>query len=181
MFTIEGRLFWDYMTYVMLQLQRHILSDDHETVKSRSLQSEERIDQEFVTAMGSARFEYHQSTKPNADPSTFPPLMSKVAEKQRSFRSSSLARQSDFWKTPEQVAEYLVKSLTPEDTQILYDALGGKLSPEAERNVGRRLYSFARNAVCFGDGPRWSRLFLSLATGVWVSGTDGLDAYYTGV
>ena len=180
MFSLEGRLFWDYATYVFLQLQRTtVLPEMQETSHTTDpAKAEATFEQDFIIAMGTARLAHHRSTQPDADPRD---ASSGVAEHHRrvpSPRHLGLARHSDFWSTVEQAVEYLRRNLPAGEFDTVTAALAGRLGADDEKNVGRRISPFARNAACFDDGrPRWSKMFLSLAVGSWVSGSGSLDGH----
>jgi hypothetical protein len=181
MFSLEGRLFWDYATYLFLQLQKSTaLPDMKETSTHPTDPAKARatFEQDFIVAMGTARLTHHRSTQPDAYPRDASSGVAEHHQRVPSPRDLGLARHSDFWQTPEQVAEYLRRNLPPGDFDTVTAALAGRLGADDERNVGRRICPFARHAACFDDGrPRWTKVFLSLVVGSWVSGSGSLDGH----
>lgn len=173
MLTLSGRFFWDYMVYIFMQFQRTIFTDlphSEENYVGPSLMGSANMSEaDYLVAMAGARVDYIRSFRGQptySGPSTA--RISELAQRQRSIRQNVLAKRSDVWKTPEQVAKYLLQRLSPDQASSILDTVQGTASPEVSWKISRQLSTLARNAVCFEDGPRWSILFVSIAVGSWV-------------
>ncbi|EFQ36460.1 hypothetical protein CGRA01v4_10446 [Colletotrichum graminicola] len=73
-----------------------------------------------------------------------------------------------YWKTPAEVADNLLSQLTPEEAARFQAVLEGG-GTRADKEMLRAMSGwFVQNFVCFGDGPRWSNIGVSVALGSWI-------------
>ncbi|KAK1569715.1 uncharacterized protein LY79DRAFT_594753 [Colletotrichum navitas] len=76
--------------------------------------------------------------------------------------------QPRYWKTPAEVAENLLSQLTPDEAARFQAVLEGG-GTRADKEMLRAMAAwFVQNFVCFGDGPRWSNIGVSVALGSWI-------------
>ncbi|KAK1962183.1 hypothetical protein LY78DRAFT_265243 [Colletotrichum sublineola] len=73
-----------------------------------------------------------------------------------------------WWKTPEEVAENLLSQLTPDEAarfQAVLEGRGTRADEEMMRTMSAWL---VQNFFCFGNGPRWNNIGVSVALGSWI-------------
>lgn len=76
---------------------------------------------------------------------------------------------SRWWKRPEEVADSVVGMMEPAQkarSQAVVEGRGAKEDAELLRPLVAWL---AQNFICFGDGPRWSSVFVAVGIGSWVN------------
>ncbi|TDZ67566.1 hypothetical protein CTRI78_v002757 [Colletotrichum trifolii] len=82
---------------------------------------------------------------------------------------------SRWWKRPEEVAESVLDMMTPSQKARFEAVLNGK-GTKADAALLRPLITwFAHNFICFGDGPRWSSVFVSVGIGSWINNFRALE------
>lgn len=175
MFTIAGRLFWDHMAYIDLQLRKHVKEEKfmprHDPSDPRAQDIE---DYDNVVAVGKARLDYYRRlNQPLCSLGDDPDPLTRLLHRQKTLKENALARRAEFWKNPKQVAEMIVGKLSREEGHALMAAISGRLSAREQRIAGQRLACYARNAISFEDGPHWSVLFVSLHLGSYVPISHG--------
>ncbi|KAK1997670.1 hypothetical protein LX36DRAFT_61419 [Colletotrichum falcatum] len=74
-----------------------------------------------------------------------------------------------YWKTPAEVAGNLSSQLTPDESARFQAVLEGRGTRADEEMMHGMSAWLVQNFVCFGDGPRWSNIGVSVALGSWIS------------
>lgn len=174
MFTIAGRLFWDHMAYVNLQLQKQVNGDRDIRYDYSDPRAEAVKDYESIVAIGAARLDYYRRL--NQPSSTLPDnadSLTRLLQRQKTLKENALARKAEFWKNPAQVAEMILEKTSREEGHTIMAALSGRLGAHKQKIAGQRLTPYARNAVSFEDGPYWNVLFVSLHLGSYVAISAG--------
>lgn len=73
-----------------------------------------------------------------------------------------------YWKTPEEVAACVLDVMTPDEAARFQAVIEGKGTPADEELLRPLIAWFAENFICFGNGPRWSAVFVSVGLGSWI-------------
>ncbi|KAK2040363.1 hypothetical protein LZ31DRAFT_47443 [Colletotrichum somersetense] len=73
-----------------------------------------------------------------------------------------------YWKTPAEVAGNLLGQLTPDETARFEAVLEGRGARGDEEMMQAMSAWLVQNFVCFGDGPRWSNIAVSVGLGSWL-------------
>ena len=81
---------------------------------------------------------------------------------------NALGRPKEHWKKPEEVEQY-IKAHVSEDILMALDSVTNGQSPsKVQKSFMSLITSLATNYVCFGDGPRWSFVYISMTVGGWL-------------
>lgn len=175
MFTIAGRLFWDHIAYINLQLQKQVDNEDRKGRYDPSdPRAEEISDYDNIVSLGSARLDYYRRlNQPLCNLSDDADSLTRLLHRQKDIKENALARRAEFWKNPTQVAELILERTSREEGHNIMAALAGRLGPREQKIAGQRLAPYAQHAVSFEDGPYWCMLFVSLHLGSYVSLSAG--------
>lgn len=73
----------------------------------------------------------------------------------------------EWWKTPREVEEFVKRHLQPEEVVELQALIEGRETGAALAKYGPLVEALVQNFVCFGDGPRWNILLVSMMVGGW--------------
>lgn len=73
-----------------------------------------------------------------------------------------------WWRGPREVESYIRPLLTVEENAQLEEVVQGRGSTRNVDMYGPLFEGLAKSFVCFGDGPRWHIIHLSLMVGGWL-------------
>ncbi|KAM5344759.1 hypothetical protein ACJ41O_010621 [Fusarium nematophilum] len=181
LFTLSSCLYWAATRRTVYLWQRHKLkrprgggAPDKSLVDRLFNHSRHLYDQEFLMSLASARLEFLQKGYVDLPPSAasqviwhgIVPELSERIRQEYSERGQTM----DWWKTPREVEGMVRRYLEPGEMEELQALVEGRGSAEALGKFAALMESLVRNFVCFGDGPRWNVVYLSLVIGGWKQG-----------
>ncbi|KAK2031967.1 hypothetical protein LX32DRAFT_236462 [Colletotrichum zoysiae] len=167
--TMAGFIFWSTVDYTIdlwnarsaAPATRHL---DRIFSSSRTL-----ADREYVMSMAQLRLDYKQKgymfrkLSERADRSAMADLYKLV---RHDYEVMGVPPR--YWKTPAEVAGNLLGQLTPEETARFEAVLEGR-GARADEEMMRAMSAWlVQNFVCFGNGPRWSNIAVSVGLGSWL-------------
>ncbi|KAK2063067.1 hypothetical protein LY76DRAFT_642733 [Colletotrichum caudatum] len=167
--TMAGFIFWSTVDYTVdlwnarsaAPATRHL---DRIFGSSRTL-----ADREYVMSMAQLRLDYKRKgymfrkLSERFDRSAMADLYKLV---RHDYETKGVPPR--YWKTPAEVAGNLLGHLTPDEAarfQAVLEGRGARADEEMMRGMSAWL---AQNFVCFGDGPRWSNIAVSVGLGSWI-------------
>ncbi|GKT63375.1 hypothetical protein ColTof4_05038 [Colletotrichum tofieldiae] len=176
MHTIAGCIFWSTMNYTIdlwnsrsaPRATRHL---DRVFNHSRHL-----TDRHYLMSLAQARIDYKKKGY----------MFHKLSEQFERNAMSDLYKlvkgdyenkglPSKYWKTPEEVAGNVLSQMTPEQAARFHAVAEGR-GTHADKEMMRAMVSWlATNFVCFGDGPRWSNISISVGIGSWITELKNAD------
>ncbi|KAF6836538.1 hypothetical protein CPLU01_03573 [Colletotrichum plurivorum] len=170
MATLAGCIFWSAMNYTIDLWNSRTAPLSSKRLDYMFNHTKHLTDRHFLLSLAQARLDYKEKgfmyTKlteqfeRNAMSRLFE-LVKSDYEKQR--------QPSRWWKRPEEVAEAIVDQLNPSQRVRFQDVIDGN-GTKADQDFMRPLITWlSENFICFGDGPRWSSVFVSIAIGSWVN------------
>ncbi|KAM0549805.1 hypothetical protein ACHAPJ_009244 [Fusarium lateritium] len=128
-------------------------------------------DRRFLLSLALARLEYkhkgfidlpHASTEMAWNNSVLPDLRRKM-ELELEAKGQSL----DWWKTPDDVQNHLMKYLEPSEVGELQALVEGRGSEAVLTKYQPLVEMLIDQFVCFTDGPRWNLIYVAMAVGSW--------------
>ncbi|OHW92586.1 regulator-ty1 transposition protein [Colletotrichum incanum] len=175
--TIAGCIFWSTMNYTIdlwnsrsaPPATRHL---DRVFNHSRHL-----TDRQYLMSLAQARIDYKKKGY----------MFHKLSEQFQRNAMSNLYKlvkddyenkglPSKYWKTPEEVAGNALSHMTPEQAARFQAVAEGK-GTRADKEMMRTMVTWlVENFVCFGDGPRWSNISISIGIGSWITELKNADA-----
>ncbi|KAM0273508.1 hypothetical protein ACHAQH_008334 [Verticillium albo-atrum] len=185
--TIAGAIFWSCMSRISALWKDHnqaraakVASGDPSTVASPATVSLRRIfslqgmmrDKSFLVSLAQSRLDYKQKgymfgrLQDQFHSSSSPAL----ADMHRQAESLAAAQgmPPSMWKTPQDVAA-MIKSQITGDEAARMDAVAQGRGTDGDAYLLSIIVVHLANAfVCFGDGPRWNTVYLSMAVGSWL-------------
>ncbi|KAF7563167.1 hypothetical protein G7046_g958 [Stylonectria norvegica] len=175
MFTLAGCLYWACVRQFVAIWQEMTASDTQREAGTTYLDrlfnhSKELTDAPFLVSLGQARLDYKRqgfiecsiSQASASSDSVVVDLLKRVKE-EYAGRGESLS----WWKTPQQVESYVKQHIGTEVYAKLLSVIKGEGSEEEATRFGPLVESLAQNYVCFGNGPRWNAIYVSICVGAW--------------
>lgn len=184
MFTIAGCLYWACVTYTVSLWEEADKLGSTGRLDPRPLDrifthSKHLTDRAFLAALARARLEYRRKGMRACKSSVDGP-----AERNRILALPLLVRQEyeakgqrvEWWKRPQDVEDYVRRHLSPGDVEALQAVAEGRAFCTGFEKFRSLIGSLAQDYVCFGDGPRWNALHVSLTVGGWLEKHQALQA-----
>jgi hypothetical protein len=176
MFTLAGRIYWDYITHVVLRWRKYVLTQKLGTHRFNAQLGQMR-DEDMLVAMAEVRvhnwrkghgyLNWNDTVANSISPVQMADLTRCVKDNAR--REGDLANHPGLWKTAHQVEEYIRERVSSELLDDVVATVEGRADARTQKEFGVALANVARNAVCFGSGPRWNIFYLSMAVGSWLT------------
>ncbi|KAH7145907.1 hypothetical protein B0J13DRAFT_554560 [Dactylonectria estremocensis] len=180
LFTIAGCLYWacTYYAVSLWKKLKHPDKLDHlEQGRWDRLfnHSKYLFDHDFLISLAQARLELRQNgyidqvhlQTHHADNKALLNVYKNV-EQEYANRGETL----QWWRKPQDVENYIKQHLTAHELAQLQEILEGRGSARSLRAFGNLFESLAHSFVCFGDGPRWNVIHVSMALGAWLGNRD---------
>ncbi|GKT40254.1 uncharacterized protein ColSpa_00435 [Colletotrichum spaethianum] len=178
MCTIAGCIFWSTMNYTI-----DLWNSRSDPLANRLMDrvfnhSRHLADRKYLMSLAQARMDYKQKGY----------MFRKLSEQFERNAMGDLYKlikddyenmglPSKYWKTPEEVADNVLSQMTPEQAARFQAVTEGK-GTRADEDMMRAMVSWlARNFVCFGDGPRWNNISVSVGIGSWIAELRKTDAH----
>ena len=73
----------------------------------------------------------------------------------------------EWWKTPREVEQHLMKYLEPSEVDELQALIEGRGTEAVLEKYSPLVEMMIAEFVCFADGPRWNLLHVAMAVGSW--------------
>jgi hypothetical protein len=176
MFTLAGRIYWDYITHVVLRWRKYVLTQKLGTHRFNAQLGQMR-DEDMLVAMAEVRvhnwrkghgyLNWNDTVANSISPVQMADLTRCVKDNTR--REGDLANHPGLWKTAHEVEEYIRERVSSELLDDVVATVEGRADARTQKEFGVALANVARNAVCFGSGPRWNIFYLSMAVGSWLT------------
>jgi hypothetical protein len=176
LFTFAGCLYWA-CTYYAVSIWKKIKkipqpSTSYQSKLDRIFNHSKHLnDHEYLLAMAQARIEFRKKgfvdrlyeqdfATENATLTGYHNLVKREYED----RNETL----QWWRKPQEVETYLRPLLTADENTQLQEIVEGRGSSEAFETFAPLFETLAQSFVCFGDGPRWNLIHVSMTVGAWL-------------
>ncbi|KAH6893016.1 hypothetical protein B0T10DRAFT_604283 [Thelonectria olida] len=176
LFTFAGCLYWA-CTYYAVSIWKKIKklpqpSYSYQSKLDRMFNHSKHLnDHEYLLAMAQARIEFRKKgfvdrlyeedyATENATLAGYHNLVKREYEE----RNEAL----QWWRKPQEVESYLRPLLTADENSQLQEIVEGRGSAEAFETFASLFETLAQSFVCFGDGPRWNLIHVSMTVGAWL-------------
>ncbi|KAH7165654.1 hypothetical protein EDB81DRAFT_679724 [Dactylonectria macrodidyma] len=180
LYTIAGCLYWACTCYAVSLWKK--LKNPGKLDHSEQSQwdrmfnhSKHLVDHDFLISLAQARLEFrkhgyidrvHLQTH-HADNKALLNVFKNVEQEYASKRETL-----QWWKKPQDVENYIKQHLTAFELAQLQDILEGRGSERALQAFGNLFETLTHSFVCFGDGPRWNVVHVSMSLGAWLGNRD---------
>ncbi|KAF9876601.1 hypothetical protein CkaCkLH20_06009 [Colletotrichum karsti] len=168
--TLAGCIFWSTMNYTIDLWNSRSTPLSTKYLDRMFNHSKHLTDRQFLLSLAQARVDYKEKGF----------MYKKLSEQFERNAMNELYQRikaeyemrgqpSRWWKRPEEVADTVLSMLGDalrDRFQAVIDGHGTKEDAELLRPLVTWL---AQNFICFGDGPRWSSVFVSVAVGSWLN------------
>ncbi|RSL41181.1 hypothetical protein CEP53_012917 [Fusarium sp. AF-6] len=181
LFTFAGALYWACTKNTVSLWQAKQLALMGKVARTESNldrlfnHSKHLRDHDFLVSLALARLEYHQKGYTHLPPTAtqaqwdqIVPDLSKEIERDYAERGEAL----DWWKTPREVEEFVKRHLEPEEVVELQALIEGRGTSAALAKYTPLVEALVQSFVCFGNGPRWNILWVSMMVGGWRTHQD---------
>lgn len=177
MTTLAGCIFWSAMNYTIDLWNSRSAPLSSKRLDYMFNHSKHLTDRDFLISLAQARLDYKEKGY----------MYAKLTEQ---FERNAMSRlfqlvKSDYdrqkqpsrwWKRPEEVAACIFDEMNPSQRARFQDVIDGK-GTKADQDYMRPLITWlSQNFICFGDGPRWSSIFVSVAIGSWLNELNAQEA-----
>ncbi|KAK1981142.1 hypothetical protein LZ30DRAFT_96938 [Colletotrichum cereale] len=168
--TMAGFMFWSTVDYTINLWNARTAQPATEQLDRIFSHSRHTAEREYIVSMAQARLDYKRkgymfrTLSEQFDRNVMADLYERA---RRDFETQGLPPR--YWKTPEEVAGNLLGQLTPEEKARFQAVLEGRGAPADEERMRGISTWLVQNFACFGDGPRWSNIGVSVALGSWVA------------
>ncbi|KAJ4321288.1 hypothetical protein N0V84_005422 [Fusarium piperis] len=176
LFTFAGALYWACTRNTVSLWQAKQLALMGKAARTESNldrlfnHSKHLRDHDFLVSLALTRLEYYQKgyihlppTANQAQWGQILPDLSKKIEQDYAERGEAL----EWWKTPHEVEEFVKRHLEPEELVELQALIEGRGTGAALAKYTPLVDVLVQSFVCFGDGPRWNILWVSMLVGGW--------------
>ncbi|CAM1507859.1 Fc.00g047070.m01.CDS01 [Cosmosporella sp. VM-42] len=180
MFTLAGCLYWASVKYTLSLWQevndRKLINSPEQHRLDRLFNHSRHLsDRGFLVSLAAVRMEYrrngyidlHNSSIRLWKDDSVPGLSVRV-ENEYTQRGEAL----DWWKSPKEVESYVKKHMEPNEFAELQAVIEGRGSKAVTARLAPLIETLAKNFVCFGDGPRWNALHVSMVVGAWITNEE---------
>ncbi|RSL80901.1 hypothetical protein CEP51_006231 [Fusarium floridanum] len=181
LFTFAGALYWACTKNTVSLWQAKQLAMMGKVARTESNldrlfnHSKHLRDHDFLVSLALARLEYHQKGYTHLPPTAtqaqwdqIVPDLSKQIERDYVERGETM----EWWKTPREVEEFVKRHLEPEEVVELQALIEGRGTSAALAKYTPLVEALVQSFVCFGDGPRWNILWVSMMVGGWRTHQD---------
>ncbi|KAK7413733.1 hypothetical protein QQX98_007376 [Neonectria punicea] len=176
LFTIAGCLYWA-CTYYAVSLWKKTKGletpapSDKNRLDRMFNHSKHLTDRDFLLSLAQARLEFRKKGYVERmyvqdfykDNDAIAEVHEKIKEE---YAEKNEAIQ--WWRKPQEVETYMRQHLTAEELVQLQDIVEGRGSETALKAFAPLFETLASNFVCFGDGPRWNVVHVSMTLGAWL-------------
>ncbi|KAM0421523.1 hypothetical protein ACHAPT_010697 [Fusarium lateritium] len=176
LFTFAGALYWACTRNTVSLWQAHKMALIGKAARAESNldrlfnHSKHLRDHDFLVSLALVRLEYHQKgyahlphTSTQDEWNQVVPNLSKKIERDYMERGETL----EWWKNPREVEEFVMRHLEPEEIVELKALIEGRGTGTALAKYTPLVDALVQSFVCFGDGPRWNILYVSMMVGGW--------------
>ncbi|OHE93836.1 hypothetical protein CORC01_10857 [Colletotrichum orchidophilum] len=177
MHTLAGCIFWSTMNYAVELWDARPSMPAIRALDRVFNHSKHLSDRKYLLSLAQARMDYKNKGY------MFRKLSDQFAE-QACVELGELVREDyekggrpkGFWKTPEEVAGNILGQITTDQAVRLQAVVEGKGTPNDGEMMQGLVSWLSQNHVCFGDGPRWSAICVSVGVGGWIRELMDRDA-----
>ncbi|KAJ4162986.1 hypothetical protein NW754_014408 [Fusarium falciforme] len=159
LFTFAGALYWACTKNTVSLWQAKQLSLMGKVARTESNldrlfnHSKHLSDHDFFSIFGACKAQWDQIV---------PDLSNKI-ERDYAERGETL----EWWKTPREVEAFVKRHLEPEEIAELQALIEGRGTGASLAKYTPLVEALVQSFVCFGDGPRWNILWVSMMVGGW--------------
>ncbi|TQN66498.1 hypothetical protein CSHISOI_09002 [Colletotrichum shisoi] len=177
MHTLAGSIFWSTMDYTLDLWNSRAAPPAVRLLDRMFSQSRHVVDTGYLVSLAQARVDFmrkgfmFRKLSEQFERNTMVDLRRLISEHHK-----STGLPSKYWKKPEEVAWNVLSQLTPGQATRFQAVVEGKGAPADEEMMRSMITWLAQNYVCFGDGPRWSNISISVGIGSWIKGVNDADA-----
>ncbi|GJC99487.1 hypothetical protein CH63R_11549 [Colletotrichum higginsianum IMI 349063] len=177
MHTLAGSIFWSTMDYTLDLWNSRSAPPAARLLDRMFSQSRHVVDTGYLLSLAQARVDFmrkgfmFRKLSEQFERNAMVDLQRLISE-----HNKSRGLPSKYWKKPEEVAWNVLSQLTPGQATRFQAVIEGKGAPADEEMMRSMITWLAQNYVCFGDGPRWSNISISVGIGSWVKGVNDADA-----
>ncbi|KAJ0168969.1 hypothetical protein CTA2_5733 [Colletotrichum tanaceti] len=175
--TLAGSIFWSTMDYTLDLWNSRSAPPAVRLLDRIFSQSRHVVDTGYLLSLTQSRVDFmrkgfmFRKLSEQFERNTMADLQRLISE---DHKSRGLA--TKYWKTPEEVAWNILSQLTLGQAARFQAVVEGKGAPADEEMMRSMITWLAQNYVCFGEGPRWSNISISLGIGSWVKRVSEADA-----
>ncbi|KAK1724127.1 uncharacterized protein BDZ83DRAFT_563736, partial [Colletotrichum acutatum] len=169
MHTLAGCIFWSTMNYTVDLWDARPSPPAIKALDRMFSHSKQLTDRKYLLSLAQARIDYKNKGY------MFRKLSDQFAERacveiDQLVRDEceKKGRPSRYWKTPEEVAGNILNQITTDQAVRMQAVAEGKGTPSDGEMMQALVGWLSQNFVCFGDGPRWSTVCVSVGIGSWV-------------
>ncbi|KAK0377603.1 hypothetical protein CLIM01_05003 [Colletotrichum limetticola] len=177
MHTLAGCIFWSTMNYTVDLWDARPSPPAIKALDRVFSHSEHLTDRKYLLSLAQARMDYKNKGY------MFRKLSDQFAERTctqvyqlAGDECEKKGRPSRYWKTPQEVAGNILSQITTDQAVRMQDVAEGKGTSSDGEMMQGLVGWLSQNFVCFGDGPRWSTVCVSVGIGSWVRELMDRDA-----
>ncbi|KAJ0312104.1 hypothetical protein COL5a_001784 [Colletotrichum fioriniae] len=169
MHTLAGCIFWSTMNYTVDLWEARPSPPAIKALDRMFSHSKHLTDRKYLLSLAQARMDYKNKGY------MFRKLSDQFAEwacgeinQLVRDECEKKGRPSRYWKTPEEVAGNILNQITTDQAVRMQAVAEGKGTPSDGEMMQALVGWLSQNFVCFGDGPRWSTVCVSVGIGSWI-------------
>lgn len=176
MFTLGGCIYWASLAHTVSLWRKTKDGTSPSSLMNRMFDHSRHLsDHAFIVSLAEMRLEYKRKGHMEARfGDVFRHCMDNPTERHLKIiqEQTEGGMPLEWWMSPERVEEYVKKQLGTERFDFLRPAFEGHGSVDVAQRARPLIDGLARSFVCFGNGPRWNAVHVSLLVGGWLSNTD---------
>ncbi|KXH34820.1 hypothetical protein CSAL01_00401 [Colletotrichum salicis] len=177
MHTLAGCIFWSTINYTVDLWDARPSPPAMKAMDRMFSHSKHLSDRNYLLSLAQARMDYKNKGY------MFRKLSDQFAER-ACAETFELVRDecekkggpSRYWKTPQEIAGNILNEITTDQAVRMQAVAEGKGTLSDGQMMQALVSWLSQNFICFGDGPRWSTVFVSLGIGSWVRELMDRDA-----